>query len=49
MSRKDANTIKRLEKELEATTDEKRRAFIKATINRTLHRNGMESRYSDYR
>lgn len=49
MTSKDAKTIKRLEKELETTTDAKRRVFIKATINRMLHKNGIESRYSDYR
>lgn len=48
MKAKDAKTIKKLEKELESVTDPKRRAFIKATINRTLHVNGLPSKYGEY-
>lgn len=49
MTTNDARTIKRLERELSETRDAKRRAFLKATINLTLHRNGLPSKYEDYR
>lgn len=48
MTKRDERAIRRLERELEGTKDPKRRAFIKATINRTLHKGGMPPRYESY-
>lgn len=48
MTKKDERAIRRLGEELEGTKDPKRRAFLKATINRTLHKDGMPPRYDDY-